>query len=160
MLGGLAALILTAVNAYGQTVRVEPIAMQVDKGRHYLKMAVWNCSHADMVVQLADLPWGKHKLGLVLYPAGKLASDPLKENVPIEGAQDRQVEIREGGRAVGTIDLDAAFPSIGRYENQHNVLMFWAYDASLVEGGASRFVGGMFHLDGEGIVHTVPGCPA
>lgn len=138
-----------AANVYGQTVIVQPVKVTKENGRHLLKMEVWNCTNKDIDVPLADLPWGQYRLGLVLYPAGKLAGEPLKENVAVGDSPDTEIKISAKGSASGEVDLDSRFLGVGRYEAGKNLLIFWEYDLSLIQGGNSQFVGGMIPLDME-----------
>jgi len=133
--------------AYAQTFVVSPIETRLEKGRHYLVIEVKNCSRSDVVIPLSDLPWGQHKLGLILYPAGRLASDPLQAITNASDFPDTPIQIKASGAVRGSVDLDTLFPDISRYDGQHNLLIFWAYDLSLLGGGKSRYVGGMFPFD-------------
>lgn len=140
--------ITCGTNAYTQEIFVQPAGTVIEGGRHYLKMQVWNCSDDDIEVPFANLPWGQYTLGLVLYPAGKLAGEPLRERIPIGDSPSTKIKIKAKGRVDGKIDLDYRFKDISRYKNSGSLLVFWAYDTSLITGGKPLFAGGMIPLDG------------
>ena len=139
--------ILSVTSAYGQTSLVRPVGVSVEHGRHYFDMQVWNCSDHDIAVPLADLPWGQNTLGLVLYPAGRLAGEPLKESIPVSDFPDTRIKIQAKGHVEGRVDLNSRFLGIARYEGRGNLLIFWEYDLSLITGGNPQFVGGMIPFD-------------
>ena len=149
--------------SYAQTFVVSPVETRLEKGRHYLVLEVKNCGGRDVTVPLSDLPWGQHKLGLILYPAGRLASDPLPTMTNASDFPDTPIKIKANGVVTGSVDLDTLVPNISRYDGQHNLLMFWVYDLSLLEGGKSRYVGGMFPFDNsvrtEGPNRSIGACP-
>jgi len=148
--------ILSVTTAYGQTSLVRPVGViTVENGRHYFAMQVWNCTDRDIVVPLADLPWGQNTLGLVLYPAGRLAGEPLKESIPVADFPDTKIKIHAKGYVEGRVDLDSRFLGIARYEGRGNLLIFWEYDLSLITGGNSQFVGGMVPFDGSSQLKNV-----
>lgn len=142
------ALLFFVTNAFGQAVRVSPLEAITESGTHYLEMRVWNCSNRDIEVPLADLPWGQYTLGLVLYPGGKLAGEPLKESVPLADVPDTATKIPAKSYIDGKVDLDDRFHDISRYEKSENLLIFWEYDLSLITRGDSQIVGGMIPLYG------------
>lgn len=146
MIGALSLLLLVP-NAYSQTVVVQPIATSVENGGHHLKMRVWNCTNKDIEAPLSNLPWGMRTLGLVLYPGGKLAGEPLKERFPVGDSPSTEIKIPKKGYVDGDIALDQRFSDIARYEKSGNLLIFWEYDLSLITGGKSQIVGGMIPLD-------------
>ena len=149
--------ILSVTSAYGQTTLVRPVGVTVENGRHYLEMKVWNCTNRDIAVPLADLPWGQNTLGLVLYPASRLAGEPLRESIPAADFPDTKIKIQAKGHVEGKVDLDSRFLGIAHYEGRGNLLIFWEYDLSLITGGNSRFVGGMVPFDGTGQTKSAMG---
>jgi hypothetical protein len=136
-------------SAYGQAFIVRPAGTAIENGKHYLKMQVWNCTNKDVEVHLADLPWGQYRLGLVLYPGGKLAGEPLKESMPVGDSPGTEIKIPAKSHVDGEIVLDQRFFDIDRYQERGNLLIFWEYDVSLITGGKPQIVGGMLPLDGE-----------
>lgn len=146
---GILVLFFLVTSVYGQDVVVKPLGTLVENGEHHLKMGVWNCTNKDIVVPIADLPWGQYRLGLVLYPGGKLAGDPLKESMPIGDSPSTGIKIPAKSYVEGDIVLDQRFSDIARYEKYGNLLIFWEYDLSLITGGKPEIVGGMVHLDGK-----------
>lgn len=140
-------LLLFVSNAYSQAVIVQPVATLVENGGRHLKMRVWNCTSKDFEVPIADLPWGQYRLGLVLYPGGKLAGDPLKEHIPVGDSPSTKIKIPAKSHVDGEIVLDQRFPDIARYEKYGNLLIFWEYDLSLITGGKPEIVGGMIPFD-------------
>lgn len=146
---GIFVLFFLATSVYGHDVVVKPLGTSVENGVHHLKIGVWNCTNKDIVVPIADLPWGQYRLGLVLYPGGKLAGDPLKESMPIGDSPSTGIKIPAKSHVEGDIVLDQRFSDIARYKNYGNLLIFWEYDLSLITGGKPEIVGGMVHLDGK-----------
>ena len=142
-------LTFVVMGAYAKDVMVRPVGTAIDRGKHYLKMRVWNCTRKDIEVHLADLPWGQYRLGLVLYPGGKLADEPLKENLAVGDSPSTEINIPAKGYVDGDIVLDERFFDIARYEKRGNLLVFWEYDLSLITGGKPDIVGGMVPLDGK-----------
>ncbi|UJJ55724.1 hypothetical protein [Rhodanobacter thiooxydans] len=129
----------------------------MENGRHYFDLQVWNCTDRDIVVPLANLPWGQNTLGLVLYPAGRLAGEPLKESIPVADFPDSKIKIQAKGHVEGRVDLDSRFVGIARYAGRGNLLIFWEYDLSLIIGGNSQFVGGMVPFGGASQTKNVTG---
>ena len=56
-------LTFVVMGAYAKDVMVRPVGTAIDRGKHYLKMRVWNCTRKDIEVHLADLPWGAVQAG-------------------------------------------------------------------------------------------------
>lgn len=152
--------VIPVASVCGQDFIVEPAGTMIEGGRHYLKMKVWNCTKDNVEVPFADLPWGQYRLNLVLYPAGKLAGEPLKAINPIGDSPSTKIMIKAMSYVDGKVDLDYRFSNISRFDKGDNLLVFWAYDTSLIVGGKPQFVGGMIPLDegvpSEGKAHT--GC--
>jgi|GEM_PF-2637267 len=146
---GILILLFLATDAYSQTVAVRPIGTSVKNGAHYLNMRVWNCTNNDIEVPLSELPWGMRTLGLVIYPGGKLAGEPLKESFPVGDSPSTEIKIHAKGYVDGEIPLDQRFFDITRYEKDGNLLVFWEYDLSWITGGKSEIVGGMIPLNGK-----------
>lgn len=149
--------ILSMTSAYGQAFLVRPVGGVVENGRHYFNVQVWNCTGRDVEVPLADLPWGQSTLGLVLYPAGRLAGEPLKESIPAVDFPSTKVRIQAKDHVEGRVDLDSRFLGISRYEGRGNLLIFWEYDLSLIAGGNSHVVGGMVPFDASGKAKSAAG---
>lgn len=145
---GTLTLLFFVTSAFGQAAIVQPVGTVIESGKHYLKMRVWNCTNKDIDVPLADLPWGQHTLGLVLYPGGELAGEPLKESFPLADIPDTAVTIKLKNYVEGKIDLDYRFHDIARYEKRGALLIFWEYDLKFITGGNSQIVGGMVPLNG------------
>ncbi|MGP1665329.1 MAG: hypothetical protein ACTS5I_05340 [Rhodanobacter sp.] len=117
--------------------------VKVDQGSVYLDLSVWNCSGHRVVEQLADLPWGEHAIGIVVYAAGPRAGQPLEETGLIEDFPIKEVTISPGSSVSGRINLSRRFPRLSRYREYNGLVLFWVYDLSLIQGGADAYVGGM-----------------
>lgn len=147
----LSMLLFLSVNVvYAQTVMVRASSISVENGRHYLDMSVANCTGLDITVPLANLPWGQYNPGLVLYRAGKLAGNSLKEDLPIGDVPVKAVVVPANSEIHGRVDLDYRFSALSDGSNRRNLVLFWVYDLSLISGGPSRFVGGMVPLVADG----------
>ncbi len=109
----------------------------------FLKLSVWNCSNKKAVVELADLPWGENAIGLVVYAAGQRAGAPLSEARRIADFPIESVVIPPGSPITKEVNLSDLFPSLSHYKNFNNLVVFWVYDLSLIQGGHSIYVGGM-----------------
>jgi hypothetical protein len=147
---------LSMTGAYGQDVIVQPVGTTIENGRHDFKLQVWNCTNSDIEVPLADLPWGENKLGLVVYHAGKLAGEPLKEGIPIADFPDTTIKIQAKSHVEGSVDLDSRFLDIARVKNPEDLLIFWEYDLSLIVGGHAQYVGGMVPFNRTSSSRTGP----
>jgi len=113
------------------------------RGSVYLDMSVWNCSDHRIVEQLADLPWGQDAAGIVVYAAGPVAGQPLEKAGLIEDFPIKEVAISPGSSVSGVINLSRLFPKLSRYTKYNDLVLFWVYDLSLIQGGADAYVGGM-----------------
>jgi hypothetical protein len=149
--------ILSVTSAYGQAFIVRPAGIVIENSRHYFNVQIWNCTSRDVAVPLADLPWGQNTLGLVLYPASRIAGEPLKESIPAADFPDTKIKIQAKDYVEGRVDLDSRFLGISRYEGRSNLIVFWVYDLSLITGGRSQFVGGMVPFDGSSSAKNVAG---
>jgi hypothetical protein len=138
----LALLCFSPVAAAGELfVRADQV--RVDRGSVYLDLSVWNCSGHRVVEQLADLPWGQDATGIVVYAAGPAAGQPLEEAGLIEDFPIKEVTISPGSSVSGVINLSRSFPKLGRYTKYNDLVLFWVYDLSLIQGGTGAYVGGM-----------------
>lgn len=122
---------------------VQANKVRVVKGSVYLDVAVWNCSRHRVVKQLADLPWGENAIGIVVYAAGPRGGQPLMEAGPIADFPIKDVAISPRSFASGAINLSRLFPDLVRYTKYNDLVLFWVYDMSLIQGGAHAYVGGM-----------------
>lgn len=135
--------------------------VRVDQGSVYLDMSVWNCSGHRVVEQLADLPWGQDATGIVVYAAGPVAGQPLEEAGLIEDFPIKEVTISPGSSVSGVINLSRSFPKLSRYTKYNDLVLFWVYDMSLIQGGADAYVGGMlpFVQPGSGATRKLSANP-
>jgi hypothetical protein len=132
---------------YAEDFRVRAIGADIENGKLYLKLQVWNCSNKRTELPLADLPWGENAIGLVVFSAGQRGGQALPVVMPIADFPDTKVAIANMGFLQGRVDLSSRFPDLARYfardGNFDGMVVFWEYDMSLIVGGNSRFVGGM-----------------
>lgn len=155
----LAAVLSSPVEATpgGHPFSVEAQAIK-DKG-YKLKVTLQNCSDTTFKVPIANLPWGQNRLGLVLYSAGKVAGEPLPQSIKIADFPFTQIEIKPHASISGVVNLDSEFPALARYASKQDIVAFWVYDTSLLDGGLTEYVGGMVLLDPEhGVDSAGTGC--
>ena len=74
--------------------------------------------------------------GRALQQAIKIADFPLKEII-----------VRTQSSVSGVINLNDEFPTLSRYKSKKDIVAFWVYDTSLLNGGKVNYVGGMVLLD-------------
>lgn len=131
------------LDAVAADFRVEANRIRVVKRSLYLDMVVWNCSRQPVAPQLADLPWGENAIGLVVYAAGPRGGQPLVEVGPISDFPMKEVKIPPRNSVAGTINISRLFPALSRYSRYDDLMLFWVYDMSLIQGGERAYVGGM-----------------
>ena len=136
-------------SAICKDIYVQAERTAIDGSSATLRMRVWNCSDKKISFQLADLPWGQNTTGLVVFAAGKVAGEALPENMPIADFPEVKVTIPPASSVSGEIDLRARFLKLMQYKKFDDLVLFWVYDMSLLEGGGSRYVGGMLHFDSK-----------
>ena len=113
-----------------------PIKVEAIPGKTYsLKITVWNCTGKALTVPLANFPWGQHRLGLVLYSAGKLTGEPLQQAIKIADFPLKEIIVRTQSSVSGVINLNDEFPTLSRYKSKKDIVAFWVYErACLTEG--------------------------
>ena len=135
-----------AVCAQGSGIKVTATGVEIKGGRHNLKMQVWNCTAHELEVPLLDLPWAGNTLGIVLYPAGKIRSTPLKELYTIADFPSVTIKIKPNGHIDGEAQLEPRFGDLSRYDTHGGLLVFWSYDMSWITGGDPTFAVGVVPL--------------
>ncbi|MFC5582167.1 hypothetical protein [Rhodanobacter terrae] len=134
----------------GQRFQVSARSIHEINGSLYLKLTVRNCSDVRSVTQLADMPWGEHAIGLVVYAAGSREGEALRQVTKIADFPDKNIVLQSGSLVSGEINLTNIFPDLLRYKNYKDLVLFWVYDMSLLEGGRSNYVGGMLPFTSTG----------
>jgi len=127
-------------------IKVLSEGVEIKGGRHNLKMQVWNCTGHELEIPLVYLPWGGNSLGIVLYPAGKIRSTPLKEQYQIADFPPVTIKIKPDGHVEGEAELEPRFGDLSRYDTNGGLLVFWSFDMSLITGGDPTFAAGVVPL--------------
>jgi hypothetical protein len=127
-------------------IKVLSTGIEIEGGRHSLKMQVWNCTNHELEIPLVDLPWAGDTLGIVLYPAGKIRSTPLKEQYTIADFPSVTIKIKPNGHVEGEAQLEPRFGDLSRYDMNGGLLVFWSYDMSRITGGDPTFAAGVIPL--------------
>lgn len=146
LLGLMLSFLSFAVCAQESGIKVLSSGIETKGGRHDLKMQVWNCTTHELEISLVDLPWGGDSLGLVLYPASKIRSTPLKEQYVIADFPPVTIKIKPNGHVEGEAELEPRFGDLSRYDTNGGLLVFWSFDMSLITGGDPTFAAGVVPL--------------
>lgn len=101
---------------------------------HRLKLTLTNASDAPLVLYRHSLPWvGNSSILLLAVKADRLGT-VLEKKLPVDDPGPEQVTIAPGATMSGTISLSDRFPDFDNAIRDRDVIAFWSYECTPVQG--------------------------
>jgi hypothetical protein len=103
-------------------------------GRPVLKLTLANASDEPVTVYRHSLPWvGSSSILLVAVQTDRLGT-VLAKNTPVDDPGPEQVTIAPGETMSGTISMADQFPDFANAIKSRDVIAFWSYECTPVQG--------------------------
>jgi hypothetical protein len=136
LLSAVMAMALSTANAANQdgSLDVQAWLAALSPTRITLEFTLRNSGAVPLEFYASDLPWGiQHSLMLVPVtnnPEARRIAEALYVDDPRVG----QVTIKAGEQLSGTVDLLHRFPSLPKFLKIREVILFWSFQPTLVNG--------------------------
>jgi hypothetical protein len=138
------ATVLPIANARGQDGSLDLRAKlaSLSPSRIKLEFTLRNSGSVPLEFFASDLPWGtRHSLMLV-----PVTNDPearrIEEVLYIDDPKPGQVTIKPGEQSSGTVDLLRRLPSLPKFLKTREVIMFWSFQPTQLNGRQMRRTSG------------------
>ncbi len=130
------AMALSVANAAGQdgSLDVQAKPAVLSPSRIALEFTLRNSGTVPLDFFASDLPWGiQHSFMLV-----PVTNDPearrIAEALYVDDPRQGQVTIRPGDQLSGIVDLSRRFPSLAELLKTREVIVFWSFQPTQVNG--------------------------